>query len=96
MLPLTGYAERLSVRPGETLRFHVANATGDPVDIWLNRLRLTTVEIKNYKAGNIVDWEDQMYNRQSKGQDYTVASGTWILQECSAPSNRSSHSPSAT
>ncbi len=31
MLPLTGYAERLSVRPGETLRFHVANATADPV-----------------------------------------------------------------
>ncbi|MEI8303818.1 MAG: N,N-dimethylformamidase beta subunit family domain-containing protein [Burkholderiales bacterium] len=31
MLPLTGYAERLSVRPGETLRFHVANATGAAV-----------------------------------------------------------------
>ncbi len=28
MLPLAGYAERLSVRPGATLRFHVANATG--------------------------------------------------------------------
>ena len=31
MLPLTGYADRLSVRPGETLRFHVANATGADV-----------------------------------------------------------------
>ncbi len=31
MLPLTGYAERLSARPGETLRFHVANATGAKV-----------------------------------------------------------------
>lgn len=31
MLPLTGYAERLSVRPGQTLRFHVANATGQAV-----------------------------------------------------------------
>jgi TonB-linked SusC/RagA family outer membrane protein len=51
----------------------LTGATGDPVDIWLNRLRLTTVETKNYKAGNTVDWEDQMYNRQSKGQDYTVA-----------------------
>jgi N,N-dimethylformamidase len=28
MIPLTGYADRLSVRPGETIRFHVANATG--------------------------------------------------------------------
>ena len=27
MLPLTGYADRLSVRPGETIRFHLANAT---------------------------------------------------------------------
>ncbi len=27
MLPLAGYADRLSARPGETLRFHVANAT---------------------------------------------------------------------
>ena len=31
MLPLAGYAERLSVRPGQTLRFHVANSTGAPV-----------------------------------------------------------------
>ncbi len=31
MLPLAGYAERLSARPGETLRFHVSNATGGPV-----------------------------------------------------------------
>ena len=31
MLPLTGYVERLSARPGETLRFHVANATGTAV-----------------------------------------------------------------
>jgi N,N-dimethylformamidase len=31
MLPLAAYAERLSARPGETLRFHVANATGLPV-----------------------------------------------------------------
>ena len=28
MIPLTGYADRLSVRPGETMRFHVSNATG--------------------------------------------------------------------
>jgi N,N-dimethylformamidase len=31
MLALAGYADRLSARPGETLRFHVANASGDPV-----------------------------------------------------------------
>ena len=31
MLSLAGYADRLSVRPGETIRFHVANATGEQV-----------------------------------------------------------------
>ena len=38
MLPLTGYADRLSVRPGETIRFHVANATGADVEAELVRV----------------------------------------------------------
>ena len=31
MLPLAAYADRLSVRPGETIKFQVANASGKPV-----------------------------------------------------------------
>ena len=31
MLPIAAYADRLSVRPGETIRFQVANATGRAV-----------------------------------------------------------------
>jgi N,N-dimethylformamidase len=31
MMPLAAYADRLSVRPGETISFQVANATGQPV-----------------------------------------------------------------
>src|SRR3954468_2668595 len=31
MTPLAGYADRLSVRPGETIRFHVSNRTGAEV-----------------------------------------------------------------
>lgn len=31
MLQLAGYADRLSARPGQTLQFHVTNATGAPV-----------------------------------------------------------------
>jgi N,N-dimethylformamidase len=31
MLPLAGYADKYSARPGEAIRFHVANATGAPV-----------------------------------------------------------------
>ena len=38
MLPLAGYADRLSVRPGETIRFHVANATGASVEAKLVRV----------------------------------------------------------
>ena len=38
MLPLTGYADRLSVRPGETIRFHLANATGADVEATLVRV----------------------------------------------------------
>ena len=39
MLPLAGYANRLSVRPGETIRFHVANATGAEVSAEVVRVR---------------------------------------------------------
>ena len=38
MLPLTGYADRLSVRPGETIRFHLANATSAEVEAKLARV----------------------------------------------------------
>ena len=38
MLPLTGYADRLSVRPGETIRFHLSNATGADVDAEIVRV----------------------------------------------------------
>ena len=51
----------------------LTGATGDSIDIWLNRLRFNAVEIKNYKAGTPTDWEDLMYNRASSGQDYTVS-----------------------
>jgi len=38
MLPLAGYAERLSARPGETLRFHVANSSGTRVSAQIVRV----------------------------------------------------------
>ena len=38
MLPLTGYADRLSVRPGGTIRFHLSNATGAEVEAKLVRV----------------------------------------------------------
>ena len=38
MLPLAAYADRLSVRPGETISFHVANSTGQSVTANLVRV----------------------------------------------------------
>jgi N,N-dimethylformamidase len=38
MMPLAGYADRLSVRPGETVAFKLANATGQPVSVRLVRV----------------------------------------------------------
>jgi N,N-dimethylformamidase len=38
MMPLAGYADRLSVRPGETINFHVANATAQDVSARLVRV----------------------------------------------------------
>ena len=38
MLPIAAYANRLSVRPGETIRFHAANATQTAVATELVRV----------------------------------------------------------
>ena len=38
MMPLAAYADRLSVRPGETIRFQVANATKHPLTTRLARV----------------------------------------------------------
>ena len=46
---------------------------GDPVDIWLNRIKLFPVEIANYKAGKTIDWEKELYNFNSIQQDHTVS-----------------------
>jgi TonB-linked SusC/RagA family outer membrane protein len=51
----------------------LTGATGDPVDIWLNRLRMFPVEIANYKANRTTDWEDLLYDRNSNMHDHTVS-----------------------
>ena len=38
MMPVAAYADRLSVRPGQTIRFHVASTTGQPVEADLVRV----------------------------------------------------------
>jgi len=54
-----------------------ATTSDDPVDMWLNRLRLTNTEKKNYLAGRTVDWFDMIF-RNGLRQDYdlSISGGT--------------------
>jgi TonB-linked SusC/RagA family outer membrane protein len=53
------------------------NSSGDPVNVWLTRLNFQPVEQKNYKAGNVIDWYDMMFQKAFQ-ENYTlsVAGGT--------------------
>ena len=57
---------------GITLTQWLDGRTGDPVEIWLDRLGLKPVEIKNYKAGKTTDWYDMMFQKGMR-QDHTVS-----------------------
>lgn len=46
--------------------------TGDPVDIWLDRLGLTGNEKANYLAGKTVNWYDEIF-RTGARQDHTLS-----------------------
>jgi TonB-linked SusC/RagA family outer membrane protein len=48
------------------------NATGDPVDIWLTRLRMDPLEIGNYKQGKSTDWADHLFQTGLR-QDYLTS-----------------------
>jgi hypothetical protein len=45
--------------------------TADPVETWLNRLKMFPVEIANYKAGRSTNWEDLIYQNGFR-QDHTI------------------------
>jgi TonB-linked SusC/RagA family outer membrane protein len=47
-------------------------SSGDPTDVWLNRLNLNQVEIDNYKAGKSIDWTKKVFQTGLQ-QDYTVS-----------------------
>ncbi len=52
--------------------YDASSTTADPVDIWLNRLKMYPVEIANYKAGKQTNWYDMMF-RTAIRQDHTVS-----------------------
>lgn len=45
---------------------------GDPVDIWLTRLKLLAIERDNYKKGKTIDWYRMMFQKGLR-QDHTVS-----------------------
>src|SRR5690606_9984311 len=47
-------------------------SSGDPVEVWLQRLNMKQVEIENYKAGRSIDWYDRVFQSGAR-QDYTVS-----------------------
>ncbi len=48
-------------------------ATGDPLTVWLNRLRMKPIEVTNYLAGKTLDWEKLIYEQNAFQQDHTVS-----------------------
>ncbi len=50
------------------------NSQGDPVDIWLNRLKILPVEVRNYKAGKQTNWYNMMF-QDGLRNDHTISVG---------------------
>jgi TonB-linked SusC/RagA family outer membrane protein len=49
------------------------NSTGDPAATWLTRLKMKPIEITNYQAGKVLDWEKLIYEQNAIQQDHTVS-----------------------
>jgi TonB-linked SusC/RagA family outer membrane protein len=49
------------------------NSTGDPVVTWLTRLKLKAIEITNYQAGKVLDWDKLIYNQNALQYDHTIS-----------------------
>ena len=47
-------------------------SSGDPVNVWLNRLNFQPVEKKNYMAGRAINWYDMVFQNAPQ-QNYTLS-----------------------
>ncbi len=54
----------------------LAGTTTDPVDIWLGRLQLSEIEIANYKANNVVNWKDILFQTGLRLNNTVSVSGS--------------------
>lgn len=53
----------------------LAGTATDPTDIWLGRLEMSQVEIKNYKAGKVLDWKDIIFQTGLRTNNTVSVSG---------------------
>lgn len=68
------YNDPRNLPEGVSLTQWLNNQTGDPVDLWLNRLNLVANEKANYLAGKTVNWYDEIF-RTGLRQDHTLSMG---------------------
>lgn len=77
MLALAGYAERLSARPGETLRFHVCHASGGPLRAWV--VRVLCADPNPAIGGVQCEPVDLPVRMLAQAQAQTVPSGSYAV-----------------
>ncbi|KQS37014.1 SusC/RagA family TonB-linked outer membrane protein [Pedobacter sp. Leaf194] len=66
------YNDPRNLPSGVTLTQWLNGQTGDPVDLWLNRLGLVANEKANYLAGKTTNWYDDIF-RIGFRQDHTLS-----------------------
>jgi len=80
LIPLIGYTDRLSVRPGETIDFKISSQTNEPVRAWLTR---SISADPNPDGQGIVEWpQDAVFELMAfDAGDQAFASGSYIITD---------------
>jgi TonB-linked SusC/RagA family outer membrane protein len=66
------YNDPRNLPEGVTMTQWLNGQTGDPVDLWLNRLGMVANEKKNYLDGKTTNWYDEIF-RTGLRQDHTLS-----------------------
>lgn len=83
MMPIAGYADRLSVRPGETIAFKVANATGAPLSARI--VRVVSADPNPAGPGIVLEPTDARVEMIAAPQRQGVQQGSYATARLTAP-----------
>ncbi len=80
LIPLIGYTDRLSVRPGETIDFKISSQTNEPVQAWLTR---SISADPNPDGQGIVEWpQDAAFEPIAfEAGAQAFASGSYVITD---------------